>query len=371
MRIGRVLLLAMLSIPMVDQASACPFCAKLTRSYADDIRGADAVLFATLSVPEDLSAETTRVEVRHVIRSPETDQMIETIAASVPAAKGRPIDRIVFLARAGNEWTPRRIDVGSPALAEYLAEVWSRIDEPASGRLAFFFDRLDDPDPRISQDAYAEFAKASFRATEAAARSYDVERIKRWLDDPRTPADRVGLFGLLLGLKGNKSDADHLARIADDPSPTQLVGLDGILGGLSYLDPEAGSSRVVRILTSPDSSLARRLAALAALRFLMTDLESRVPPGTLEATISALSYPEVAAPLADELRRGGCWSAWPSVVRLADSPRDEPAVIRFALASPEADAQEWLAQIRKTKSPLVLDAEQALAFERDAEMLGK
>ena len=155
---------------------ACPFCAKFTRSTSDDVRDSDAVAFGLLSN----DSGQTLLKVLKVIRphpTLESDQSIR-LEESIAGADREPIKRLIFLRRDLDTWKAQRIDKATPSFASYLAEAWQLFDDSAAHRMAFFFRHLNDPDPKIAADAYAEFAKASFRSTAAAADVYDPAKIR-------------------------------------------------------------------------------------------------------------------------------------------------------------------------------------------------
>ena len=349
---------------------ACPFCAKLTRSYSDEVRDSDGVVFGVLS-KETRTADQTRLAVSIVVRSHPAISSHQTITLdqSVPAADREPITRLVFLRRDQESWKAHRIDKSSPAFAEYLAEVWKLFDEPAATRMAFFFRRLNDPDPKVAADGFAEFAKASFRTTEAAARTYDPVRIREWLQDPTTPEERIGLFGLLLGLSGEKSDVEFLDRLIMHPSLTQRNGLDGLMGGLLIIDRDRGVQRIVQLLTSTSATSLERMSAVSALRFLLADIPPEDPKPILRQVTSAIRDPELSGQLIDEFRKGECWEVLPDVLGLFASSREPSAIIRFAIACPSPDANRFVSELREKNPALVQDAEQTLSFEQSAREL--
>lgn len=346
---------------------ACPFCAKFTRSYLDEVRDADAVAFGVLH-PAENSMDRTKFTISLIVR-PGGDLAVNSsmlLVQSVRGAEQQTIRRLVFLRKEGDEWKAERIDKSSLAFAEYLRNAWKLFDEPAARRMAFFFNHLNDPDEKISADAYVEFAKASFRSTVAGAESYDPALLREWLTDPNTPGDRIGLLGLLLGLCGGERDADFLDRLIARPSLTQRNGLDGLIGGLLLLDRPRGERRIIERLRAPEATSLERMSAVSALRFLLSDLPPKDSTILLRQAIPSLQNSEVAGQLIDEMRKAKFWEALPEVLKLYPGSREPSAIIRFAIESPRPEAKAFISELNAQNPALVRDAEQTLLFERNA-----
>lgn len=348
---------------------ACPFCAKLTRSYSDEIRESEIVVFATLGDPisEPPEGPSTKVVIRTTIKDNSLgDATAIQIPRFVSAARKAPVDRLIFGRIESGQLIPTRLETSSAAFVEYLTNLAKLADDGQQARLRYVFDHLESADEAVARDAYAEFAKASYRSTVAAADAYESDKLRDLLHSETTSPDRVGLYGLLLGLSGDSNDAAYLRCLVRKPAARHLPGLDGILAGFCLLDRERGIDTLVYHLTAHDSTSVQRMSALAALTFLLAESPPENPRQLLARTIPALKYPDVAAPLIDEMRRGECWQAWEEVRKLADSPRDRGAVIRFALACPTDDAAAFADLIRRSDPGAIRDAEQAIDFETDA-----
>jgi hypothetical protein len=330
----------------------------------DEIRDSDGVVYGSL---ERVSAESAKLTVEKVIRTP-TSSMPKEIPVTL-AVNARGIKRVVFLSQREDRWVVNRLDSISAEGADYLAQIWLKRQQPAAERLAFFFLRLDSTDARVAADAYAEFAKASYRSTRQASKYYDAAKIRRWINDPRAAPERVGLYGLLLGLLGRKEDAVFLASAVDAPTGVQINGLDGLLAGVYLIDPRQGRARITRFLVSKESSSLQRSSALSTLRFVLAE----VPPTNLEPWLReiepALDDPEIAGPLVDEYRKAKVWDAGPRILPLLEKLRDPSSVIRFALSTPMSEGAALVAQIEAESPSLVADARQTLAFEKDAREL--
>jgi hypothetical protein len=344
----------------------------LTRSASDDIRESDAVFAAVLSDPRDDPSEgpSTAFRVVAIVKGGSVLESASRISSSVPSAARRAIERLIFAEVRAGRIAPSKMLTATPEYVRYLTELVEDVDRPQAERLQRLFVYLGADDAQTSQDAYAEFAKSSFRSTARAASGFDPARLRSWLADGGAPPERVGLFGLLLGLCGGSSDADFLSRLIEASEPRHLPGLDGLLGGLCLLDRERGMAYTIAMLTGDSSTPARRMAAMAALSFLLAETPPDDPTQLLERATPALAHPEVASLLVDEFRRGECWSAVDAVLGLAESERDRPAVLRYALACPDTRAKAFVSRASRENAHAVRDAEQSLEFERTARRIG-
>ncbi len=78
------------------------------------------------------------------------------------------------------------------------------LKEPTAKRLKYFIKYLEHSDPVIALDAYAEFAHARFKDIKKIAKHVPRDRMRKLVSNQKTPGNRLGLFGLLLGICGKK-----------------------------------------------------------------------------------------------------------------------------------------------------------------------
>jgi hypothetical protein len=362
---ARWLVWVLATIALFEEGSlGCPFCAKMTRTLSDEMREASAVVYAKA---ERSTADRAILHPEVIIRGSASQLPREILLSLAP--NRTPPSQLFFLQQTPNGWKVNRLDTVSAEMVRYLQEVWKQRDRSSAERLEYFYTQLDSKDARVSADAYGEFARASYRATQQAAPSYEPDRVRGWINDPRVAPERIGLFGLMLGLSGRNEDFAFLEQTIRQPTGVQINGLDGLLGGLYLLDPKRGEEWIVSYLTSDDSSTLQRASALAALRFVLSDVPPRDPAKLLHRTLSALKDDATAGPLIDEFRKAKVWDAGGAILPLYDRLRDPTAVVRFGLSSPTKEAGEWVRRLEETAPAAVTDARQTLRFEADARQL--
>lgn len=347
-------------------AAACPFCEKLGKTLADTVAEADWVLYGDLDQANPLPAPgTTQLTVRIPIKGEAAAGSTLVLARFLPAAQSGTARRLIFAYQIDGHIEPFRVqNVASESLIHYLRESPGP-RSPIPERLEYAFRFLDSPDPAIAVDAYKEFAKASFADVRAAGPKLQAERVRKWLADPARPPERVGLFGLLLGVCGNRLDAKTLAELVSQTAANGMPGLDGLLGGWALLDTPAATSRMRQLLLAPRSSPATRQAALAAIRFVLEEL--KIDKKVLFASLAeAIAIPEISDLAIDELRKHAAWEHSDRVLNEASPARParaRSAVVRFALRCPSERARKLIAHLRQSDPQIVQDAEQNLRFE--------
>jgi hypothetical protein len=239
-------------------------------------------------------------------------------------------------------------------------------DRPAAERLRWFAPRLDHSDPRIADDAFAEFGIAPFEAVREACDAFAARRLAERVADPLGDQRKRGFFGLALGLVAvrTRDPREREAAIAvleqavAAPGDDFRAGFDGLLAGLLVAEGEAGLDRIESLglfgrspkggapRTAPRPVDQRHL--LAALRFAWESLPESIPRGRIgAATRRLLDAPVVAADAVVDLARYGEWTAVDAVADLWNSTgRDDPLVRRavagYLSACPRPEAGKRL-----------------------------
>lgn len=257
----------------------------------------------------------------------------------------------------------------SPAVIDYLTAVAKLDAKDPAARLAFYFKHLDAADPTVSADAFLEFAKAPDADILKAKAGFNADRLVRLLTNGKTPDERLGVFAALLGLCG---EAKHMAVFADllkEPLADRVrANLGGVLAGVVLLDPKAGWKAVRAVLADDRRPFEQRLSALGTLRFLQATRPD-AKADVLAACNAMLTSADFADLVVEDLRRWGWWDLSTDVFAAWTSPAGEvrevkKAIVRYALACPEAAAKTFLDAARKADAKLVAQVEQSEKLKR-------
>src|SRR5690606_26025842 len=116
--------------------------------------------------------------------------------------------------------------------AWYYLTQFPALEATTAARLKYCLRFLEFPDSIIARDAYEELASAPYEDIAALQPHLPGSRLVEIVADTTVPEQRLGLYGLLLGLSRAEGAADLLRRrIMQHPEDDAAFGLDGLLGG--------------------------------------------------------------------------------------------------------------------------------------------
>ena len=220
--------------------------------------------------------------------------------------------------------------------------------DPTPDRLRFFVRYLEHPDALVAGDAYGEFANAPYEDIVAIRDALQRRRLRQWILDSRTSGGgaiqtRLGLYGMLLGLCGESSDANLLKRVTiDDWTPDDgfRLGVDGMMGGYLLLTGEIGLDVIDRTrLANHDTAFSETYAAMQALRFVWKYGDGVINRDRLRKSMRLLlNRPELTDLVIADLARWQDWEIQPRLMQMYDQkayqvPAIKRAIVRFMLAS--------------------------------------
>ena len=247
----------------------------------------------------------------------------------------------------------------SAAVVDYLKAVAQLDPKDTPARLAFYFKHLDAADPTVSADAFLEFAKAADADLSAAKAKFDPTKLAKWMADPKTPEERLGVYAALLGLCGEAKHTKVFAALLREPLAERVQGnLAGVFSGYALLDAPAGWKAIRGQFADPKAAFDRKLAALSAVRFLQAGRPKEMRAGILGVYADLLADADAADLVIDDLRRWGWWDKTADVLAVWGTPAGgvkevRKAVLRYALACPEDAAKRFVAAARKEDAKLV------------------
>ncbi len=358
---------------------ACPFCSEERGpTLVGDFNQASLVLLGTFAnfkpnLGNDLGG-TTEFFVEKALKPHEVlkGRNKVTFNKAVPATKGK---YIVFCDVYKGEIDPYRgVEVPADSdLVSYLTESLAKRDRPAGERLRLAFNYLTSSDLEVSMDAYREFAKADYKDYKDMAKSLPADTIGKWLQDPKTPAYRYGLYASLLGHCGNPEKHGNLLRtLLDDPEKRKGSGIDGMLASYVMLQPKEGWKYVKGLLNNAEEEFLIRYAALRTARFLWGERPDLLPQGELVAGVAqSLAHPDMADFVIEDLRKWQRWELSDRILNLFEQethnvPVIRRAILRYALRCPNPRAASFVREQRRLDADWVNDAEELLRLEQEA-----
>lgn len=376
-----VLLVAAFIAPL-PQVRACPFCPAALMTLSEQLEQANAAALGQW-VSADKGTEdkrgTSTFQLRQLIKGPKSVAKGQKVTAEgYQAAKpGDLFFLLGFEVDKGAEliWGTA-LPVTEPSF-KYISQAPPRA-APQATRLPYYLKFVEDPDPQVSNDAFAEFANAEYEDVERLTAQLPKEKIRRWIADPKTPATRLGLYGMLLGLCGDETDAVELEKRILLESKEFRLGIDGLMGGYLLLTRDRGldvlDKHKLRDKTIPFSET---FAAMQALRFMWSYGKNRIAPERLQQSMRILlDRTEMTDMVIADLARWKDWDVQDRLLKMYgeaeyDTPSIKRAIVRFMLVSSKdvpsnaevavpphvVNGEKALQSLRKQDPKTVSDAE--------------
>ncbi len=299
------------------RAKACPFCSAETRTLSEELADSDVVVLATLleAPPESkrptIDPETgeARFRIERALRGGEQLKDAKTITA-IFFGEPQPGDKY-FVRGVGSppEWS---IPIAlSPTAVKYVEQL-DKLPADGADRLAYFQDFLEHEEPLLAQDAYDEFARASYQALKDLKPRMQHDRIVTLLQNPQTSPSRRRLFFTMLGVCGDERDVPLIEQmlLSDvrtiEPAAQALtaanllaggplggtlltetlniaerqekLGLDAMVACYLTLVGEAGMDKIdARFLKDKSADYSHVYSVLQAIRFLAEEESVDIP----------------------------------------------------------------------------------------------
>ena len=214
---------------------------------------------------------------------------------------------------------------------------------PQVQRLPYYLTFLENPEPLLSIDAWAEFANATYDDVKAVKDRMPREKLRQWIADPMMTPERLGLYGMMLGLCGNVEDAAFLEMQIGTVPPTGKddeeffrYGTDGLMGGYLLLTGEDGVAFLEQTRLKPDVPTDSVHAAVQAMQFVWSYESSLIPQSRLKSSMRRLlSNNDLRILTITNLARWKDWECWPELELLfkdacVDDRATQRAIVRFA-----------------------------------------
>ena len=351
-------------------ARACSFCGPgLSKqgTLREQALKADAIILGTLKnakLGEDIRSGTTEFHFDDTVKACAElrSAKILVLPRYIPGAE----QQLFFFSVVEGKPDVVAGVPGSAALAAYIRAAAKLNGQPIAARLGFFFRYLDSTDATIAGDAFAEFAKATDAEIALAKAELKPATLRKFLADPKTPADRLGVYAMLLGLCDDRDSVDILAKSLTGTLTERVSSnLGGFLAGYILLDAKAGWKRLNEILRDAERPFEQRLAAVGAVRYFQANRPAESKAELLDCYRDLLGERDFADVALDDLRRWRWWDLTPEVLKHYGKPTHAApiirnGIIRYALTCPDADCKKFAAALRESDPKLVARIEESL-----------
>ena len=243
--------------------------------------------------------------------------------------------------------------------AERYLRKFPATDDPVTKRLEYFVEHLESADALIAMDSMAEFAVVPYSEVTTLAAKLPREKLRIWLTDEQTIPQRLGLYGMMLGLCGTAEDAEFLRSMIESPKSEFPLGLDGITFGYLLLTKSDGLDVIDRSKLQPPTTKPEELSSImAALRVMWTDGGDRIPRERLRQSMRlCLNRPETAERAIGDLARWKDWSIQDRLMSLYgakdfDDSHTRKAIACYFVTASKSKSSEAKLQARKNLDKL-------------------
>lgn len=372
------LLVVLVTFSTAERGRGCSICDpnfQQRPTWRQSARSAKFVVLGTLANPRlDGEKGSTDLQVESVVLGEPAlgKRKVLTLPGYIPFDPKNPPRFLVFGELAdGKLLVERGSPVQKTGAVDYLRSALQIDDRDRGKILLFCYKHLDSTDTDVAADAFLELAKANDREIADLAGQLPPEKFRTLLKDPKTPADRLGIFAFLLGACGTKDDAELLAGMIRKNDERGNGALSGLLGGLIELRPQDGWPATVRILRDPKRHFSDKLAAIGTLRFFHACKPKECRKQILEGMAAVVDDGDMADMAIEDLRRWQWWDATKQVLSQYGKPSHaaplmKRSIIRYALCCPEAEAVEFVKARRDAEPGIVKEVEESLEFEKPA-----
>ncbi|MFO0815134.1 MAG: hypothetical protein U0796_18125 [Gemmatales bacterium] len=370
----------------------CPFCGTMQgQTLVKEVQQARFVLYGVPSNPQikreadGREISTTEFTIEQVVKNDPflKNKKTLTLPRYIPPSTTGQEKLLVFCDLNNDQAdTYLYLTAKDEALVKYLKEAIQLDEKQVAKRLHFYFNYLDHFDNEIATDAFKEFGKAEYSDVVKMVKEFGGEqmrkRLQAWLKDPNTAVYRYGLLGLMLGLCGEKSDADVFLSVLNDPDKSLISGIDGLLAGYILVDKDAGWKYTMSLVSSTEKDFNKRYAALRTLRFLWETHIGHVPEADILGAVEQfVAQGDIADLAIEDLRK---WKQWKFTSKIIEqgkrdthiAPIVQRAILRYMLSVPgDKQAADYVAAIRKEHPDRIKDALEILELEKSSSEAAK
>ncbi|MDG2129956.1 MAG: hypothetical protein P8K08_18300 [Fuerstiella sp.] len=295
-----------------SMVSACPFCLAPMQTWAEMVADAEVVVLAKLQITHEGSqtekpyAVLEIVEVhkgrdvlpdgrivrmndylygqagdlfllRGGLRSAEIPSVIETFAQDDANPTSSAIRKISASGTSDSDVSSLRPQTFEWDWADGVSVRSYRYITAAPGpkketqeRLKYFLPFLETEGPLVAADAWGEFANADYEDIVASRKLFPADKLRTWISNKQTSPERLGLYGMMLGVCGSEQDAEFLEQQIGQPVSGEIrFGVEGLMGGLLLLTGEDGLSFLEETrLENANASQFDCFAVVQALQFV-------------------------------------------------------------------------------------------------------
>ncbi len=334
--------------------AGCPFCSALSGTISDEIGEAKVAVIAKCiafsPAKSDRELHSGKVFITTTLKGNEhlTGKLEWDVPTIDPMIEGESYLLVAFNCEP--------LELGGAVKLSSIAQNYLKaIDTlPAKGRnrLKYFLKYVELDDKVVADDAFNEFARATFQEVSTLKEDLDREHVLKVIRDPKTSLSLRRLFWSFLSICGKPEDANlfHELRTRAKEDSTFPLGLEAAVACYISLRGVEGLSEIQRsILENPKSDGSEIYLTILAIRVHAEEIGQLKKSELAQALKPVLKRIDFADQVLPDLARWEEWSVLPEVVDLFRRMKDPSEnhvrvpIIRFAMACPLPEAKQALA----------------------------
>jgi hypothetical protein len=257
----------------------------------------------------------------------------------------------------------------TPAVIAYVKDLLALGAKDQAAVLRYCFDFLDHAEEDIAHDAFVVFNDLPKDELGQFAKTLSPKKLRQWLQNAKTPAKQLDLYGFLLGHCGTSMDAAQLHAVNKKQVEEDAALIQGALIGEILLQPAEGWAHAVELAREKHFSV--RYTVFPAAVYFYTTRPDVIPKQKVVALFSdLLDRPDLADFPIEKLRQWKEWGLTDRILALWKKDSHQAAyircsIVRYALQCPQPQAAKFIADVRKTDPQLVSYAEAMLKVEAE------
>ncbi|MSQ93574.1 MAG: hypothetical protein EXR98_03350 [Gemmataceae bacterium] len=374
--------LALVNLALLSPVQACEFCGgERNATLVLQIDEAQMVLFGHFEnaklVPGSLDQGQSDFVIEHIYKDHTAIKGLKRL--TLPRYITDPKTKYLVFAEIykgkidANKGTPVAND---GEMVRYIEGIIKLKGKAQPERLRFAFDFLNSPESEVAMDAYREFQRADYTDYKDMAKKLPADMIAGWLEDPKTPSYRCGLYASLLGHCGNAKHAEMLMKMINDPEKRRGSGLFGLMAAYTMLEPQKGWSYLKDLAQDKEKPFLVRYSGLQTMRFLRESRAELINVKDLAAGKSEIvkgiagimKVPDMADFAIEDLRKWKQWSYCDQILGLFgqkdfNTPIIRKSILRYALQCDSATAKAFVKEQRDRDKEWVDETRELLELE--------
>lgn len=354
---------------------ACTYCdpnSLKTSTFRQEARSAKLVAVVRPTNPRLVGEQgVTDLVIEQLIKndSKQQDPKMILLQRWIPVDPKKPLSLLIF-ADAVPQFDPYRgVPLKGNEVAGYLQKAMKLDELDRMAMLKFYFGYLDHADPDIAADAFLEFAKATDQEVADVSKQLDVKKIRELITNPKTPIERIGLYGFLLGAAGTSNDTALLTKLIQQCDAERSAALGGLLGGLISLDANVGWKTTISIIENDQSPYQHKLAAMGTLRFFQVCQPKLYRTQIITGMKAIVQRGDMADMAIEDLRRWKWWDLTSTIVEqygksTHTAPLVKHAILRYALTCQDEQSMKLVASVKANDPKLIEELIEATQLEK-------